>query len=266
MRGPVAGIEIIRGDVAAAPEHPVGGHHVVSARGSAAPECRLVSPAGFSLWLVDIELAAGGELHLPAIHGDEAIAVLSGRLQAGERICVPHGAVIVEAGAGEVVLRVLEDARIVHMGPSDPVVPTNGLNGTPLPGDAIHVVGPRGTYAAVEPGRDTHYFADSTCPTCRLTLLYTSRSREYVSETHSHSQDELIHLLWGELRLGSQVVRPGDTLAIAADRRYGFRSDEAGFGFLNYRRDASQQTVERGAPPRMEGGLVNGLEAVMDTA
>lgn len=262
----MAGIEIIRGDVAATPTHPVAGHRVASPPGAAAPECRLVSPAGFSLWLVDIELAAGGELHLPATHGDEAVAVLSGRLQVDDRICVARGAVVVEAGAGESVLRALDDARIVHMGPTDPSVPTDGLNGTPLPGNAIHVVGPRGTYAAVEPGRDTHYFADSTCPSCRLTLLYTSRTRQYVSETHSHSQDELIHLLWGELRLGSQVVRPGDTLAIAADRRYGFRSGEAGFGFLNYRRDASQQTVARDTPPRMEGGLANGLVAVMDMA
>jgi hypothetical protein len=128
----------------------------------------------------------------------------------------------------------------------------------------VHVVGPRGTYAAIEPGRDTHYYADSTCPTCRLTLLYTSRTGEYVSETHSHSTDELIHLLWGEVRLGSQVLRPGDTLAIDADRRYGFRSGPDGFGFLNYRREASQQTIARGSEPRMEGGLVNGLAPVMD--
>jgi len=263
----VAGIEIIRGETAAAtPTHPVDGHHVVGSRGSAEPECRLVSPPGFSLWLVDIELPAGGELRVPARHGDQAVAVLSGRLRVDERICVARGAVVIEAGAGEVVLGALDDAHIVHMGPTDPTVPSDGLNGAPFPGRSVHVVGPRGTYAAVEPGRDTHYFADSTCPTCRLTLLYTSRTREYVSETHSHSQDELIHLLWGELRLGSQVVQPGDTLAIAADRRYGFRSGADGFGFLNYRRDASQQTVERGSPPRMEGGLVNGLVAVMDTA
>ena len=88
--------------------------------------------------------------------------------------------------------------------------------------------------------------------------------QEYVSATHSHSTDELIHLVWGELRLGSQTMRPGDTLAVDADRRYGFRSGPDGFGFLNYRRDASEQVVERGSPPRREGGLVNGLTAVMD--
>jgi len=256
----VAGIEIVRGDTAtSAAAHPIAGHHV-----STSARCRLVSPPGFSLWLVSIDLPAGAELTLPATHGDESVAVLSGRLEVAGRTCEPDGAVIVEAGAGEVVLRAVVDARVVHMGPVDPLVPMDGLNGAPLPGDAVHVVGPRGTFAAIEPGRDTHYFADSTCPTCRLTLLYTSRTREYVSETHSHSQDELIHMLWGEIRLGSQVVRPGDTLAIAAHRRYGFRSPAEGFGFLNYRRDASEQTVERGALPRMEGGLVNGLVPVMD--
>ena len=258
----MAGIEIVRGDTATSTaRHPVTGHHV-----SDAARCRLVSPPGFPLWLVGIDLPAGSGLTLPAVHGDESVAVLEGRLEVDGRVCVSGGAVVVEAAAGETVLRARDDSRVVHMGPTDPAVPMDGLNGPPLPGHSVHVVGPRGTFAAIEPGRDTHYFADSTCPTCRLTLLYTSRTREYISDAHSHSQDELIHLLWGELRLGSQVARPGDTVAIAADRRYGFRSGPDGFGFLNYRRDASEQTVERGSRPRMEGGLVNGLVPVMDLA
>jgi len=224
----------------------------------------LVSPADYSLWLVVAELADGVALDLPPVHGDEAVYVLEGAMRVGTATCPADGTVVIEAGAGPTLVAD-GPTRVVHMGPRDPVVPGDGPNGpVTRPGDGVHVVGPRGTYAAIEPGRDTHYYADSTCDTCRLTLLSTSRTQRYVSETHSHSTDELIHVLWGELHLGRQVVGPGDTLAIDADRRYGFRTGPEGFRFLNYRRDASQQTIERGSTPRMEGGLVNGLAPVMD--
>jgi hypothetical protein len=260
----VAGIEVVHAtDVAEVDVHPIAGHTVTGRA-----RLRRVSPAQDSLWLVSGELAFGATLRLPAVHGDEAVYVLSGELRvtgdSQTATCGARGTVVIEAGAHP-VLTATADTRIVHVGPTEPTVPVGGLNGSPAPGgDRVHVVGEKGTYAAIEEHRDTHYYADSTCPTCRLTLLYTSRTQEHISATHSHSTDELIHLLWGELRLGSLVVRPGDTLAITKDRRYGFRSGPEGFAFLNYRRDASQQTVERGSPPRMEGGLVNGLTEVMD--
>lgn len=256
----MAGIEIVHAaDAVVLDRHPVAGHGF-----DGAATARLVSPAGYSLWLVVAELADGTSIEVPPVHGDEAVYVLSGALRAAGSTCPEDGTVVIEAGASPALVAV-GPTRVVHVGPRDAAVPTDGPNG-PIagPGTALHVVGPRGTYAAVEPGRDTHYYADSTCATCRLTLLSTARMQRYVSDTHSHSTDELIHLLWGELRLGNQVVRPGDTLAVDGDRRYGFRSGPEGFRFLNYRRDASQQTVARGSAPRMEGGLVNGLVPVMD--
>ena len=110
---------------------------------------------------------------------------------------------------------------------------------------------------------DSHYYADSTCPTCRLTLLSVARFGPYTSEPHSHTQDELIHVVSGALALGRQRVEPGDTLAIAAGVRYGFRGDDGGFLFLNYRSDASEQHWPDRAP-LTEGGAVNGLERVWD--
>jgi hypothetical protein len=256
----VAGISIVHAidnietESYAAPDHVVVG----------TSRSRIVSPQPYSLWLVTAELAAGSQLQFPAQHGDEAIYVTNGSLDVDGRLCPAQGTVVIESKAHP-LLRSLEPTTIVHVGPYDPTVPAGGLNGpVDHEGDHVHVVGPGGTYAAIEPGRDTHYFADSTCETCRLTLLYTSRSVPYISSTHSHSVDELIHVMWGELRLGNQVVNPGDTVAVAADRRYGFRSGPEGFGFLNYRSDASQQVVARGSEPRLEGGLANGMIPVMD--
>jgi hypothetical protein len=225
---------------------------------------RSLSPPDFPLWLVDSVLADGAQLTWPAVHGDEVVYVRSGALTVEGRTCPAGGAVVVESG---VVTRVgaTGQTRIVHVGPRDPRPPTTGLNGPADPdGHGVHVVGPRGTYATVTAERDTHYYADSTCPTCRITLLYTARSVPYESPTHSHSVDELIYVLAGEVRFGRRRLGPGSSVAITADRRYGFRSGPHGFAFLNYRADASAQTIERGSAPVMEGGLVHGLEPVMD--
>lgn len=225
---------------------------------------RRVSPDGFPLWLAVAELDDGARLAWPETHGDEVVYVLDGALGVEGRTCPAAGAVVVESGVASTV-EARGATRIVHAGPVAPQPPRGGLNGDPEPtGHGVHVVGPRGTWATVTGERDTHFYADSTCPTCRLTLLYTSRSVPYVSPTHSHSVDELIHLVGGEVWLGRRRLGPGSTLAIAADRRYGFRSGPDGFAFLNYRADASQQTIERGSPPVMEGGAVHGLEPVMD--
>jgi len=118
-------------------------------------------------------------------------------------------------------------------------------------------------FAAVGPGRDTRMFADSTCQTCRITFFTTGRDSEYVSSPHSHSVDEILYLMSGRIRFGSRELRPGDAVCIEGDRRYAFRSGPEGFAFLNYRRDASKQTIV-GDIPRLEGGLARGLTPVFD--
>ena len=106
-------------------------------------------------------------------------------------------------------------------------------------------------------------FADSSCETCRITLFLTGRDGPYTSSMHSHSADELMILVGGEVRFGSRRLHAGDAVAIVADHRYGFRSGDEGFAFLNYRRDASEQTTV-GDAARPEGGAARGLTLVND--
>jgi hypothetical protein len=171
--------------------------------------------------------------------------------------------VIVEASAPACV-SAPDGATLVHFGPRDPDPPVDGYYGAPA-GEprAVHVVGPGGTYAAIEPGRETRMFADSTCGTCRITLFFTGRDAEWRSAAHSHSADEILYLLRGTIHLGSYRLDPGDAVAIAGGRRYAFRSGPDGFAFLNYRRDASEQTTA-GGEPLLEGGRVRGLTLVND--
>lgn len=247
------GLAVCRyGDAEQFSSHPIPGHAVTGDL-----TARMLGPADYSLWLVELTVAAGAEIRFPAVHGDEALHVRSGAIEVGGRTCPEGGTIVVESAASP-VLRANEPTVLLHMGPSEPTRHEPSTDGSTL-----HVVGPDGWLALSGPGRTSRYYADSTCETCDLTLLYTSRTEPYESPAHSHSVDELIHVVWGSIRLGAYTVEPGDTLAVAADQRYGFRAD-AGFGFLNYRSAASVQTVDRNDEPIVEGGLVNGFTYVPD--
>lgn len=52
---------------------------------------------------------------------------------------------------------------------------------------------------------------------------------------HSHSEDEIIFVRDGELRLGERCYGPGTALAIAANARYGFHVGPQGLSFVNFR-------------------------------
>src|SRR4051794_39579089 len=176
-RGLMAKVEIVRvGEQELAPGYPVG-HRVAGG-----VRHRVVSPAGFSLWMLRAELDDRSTIEWPATHGDEAVYVLDGALEIDGRVAPAQGAAIVES---EVVTRAraVGLTRIVHMGPRDPAPPVDGLNGpAATDGHGVHVVGPRGTYANVTETADSHYYADSTCPTCRITLLSVGRSFAHLSE------------------------------------------------------------------------------------
>jgi uncharacterized cupin superfamily protein len=262
------GVTVIRSD-----EQPMTPGYLaptVSVEGDAASRWR--SPAEFPLWLVAARLSPGATLQWRAgensdegAHGDEAVYVLSGELRVGDRVCPTAGALIIEAGVDAQAEVGAESASVLHFGPARPGGPFDGPLGPPAPGArGVHVVGPLGTYAIQTTERDTHYYADSTCPTCRITLLHTGRTVPTNSAAHSHSQDELITLLSGEIIVGNRHLVAGDTIAIGADRRYAFRSGPSGFSFLNYRRDGAYMTTDRADPPRLEGGAANGLVLVND--
>jgi quercetin dioxygenase-like cupin family protein len=239
--------------------------------GYAAPSCSLRGDAssslvafdGFGLWAVRAELSPGASLVWDARHGDEGLYVVAGELRVGDRVCPSGGAVVVEAGV-VASASTAAGATVVHVGPHDAEPPRDGIHGPPAPEPrGVHVVGPRGLFAAIEPGRDTRMFADSTCPTCRITLFVSGRDGAYESVPHSHSADEIIYVLRGDVRFGSHLLEPHDAVAIEGGHRYAFRGGPDGFAFLNYRRDASEQTTAGGVPV-LEGGRARGLTPVND--
>jgi hypothetical protein len=55
---------------------------------------------------------------------------------------------------------------------------------------------------------------------------------------HSHTEDEIIFVREGELRVGNRAYGPGAALAIAANTKYGFQVGPAGLSFVNFRASA----------------------------
>ena len=225
--------------------------------------CRHLSPPDWPLWGLAAQFAAESTLRWDATHGDEVIYLAKGQVRTGGHTCSPEGVVIVEAGVPAVV-HVEEPSELLHFGSRGQKPPMDGHFGPSLPGCQVHVVGPGAVFASRTDTEETRIYADSTCPTCRPTLFYIKRNEEYVSGGHSHSQNELVHVLDGELHVGRRSIGVGETMAIEADFRYAFRAGPQGITFLNYRNDVSRQSIKRGDEPILEGGNAAGIPHVGD--
>ena len=207
---------------------------------------------GHTQWSVTARLDKDAELVWGDLHGDEAVYVLEGCLELEGQRCAARSALIVEAGAAGRA-RALEPTRIVHFGPTDPTPPAKGLFGPADPaGHRIRIVdedhsnparhvGPDGTVY------DLRFYADSTAPTCRLALFGMTADRASDAAVHSHTQDEIIHVLRGEIHVGRLVIGSGMSIAVQADQRYGFTAPGP-VEFLNYRCDVSHVIHPPNAP------------------
>jgi len=54
-------------------------------------------------------------------------------------------------------------------------------------------------------------------------------------QVHAHTEDEIIAVVEGELRLGSQVCGAGSSIFVPAKTLYGFKVGPQGVRFLNFR-------------------------------
>lgn len=212
----------------------------------------------YSLWASLVRLGDGASLTWSENHGDEVVAVLSGSLEI-DGVTVPTGgSVLVEAGTA-ITVRAPEACELIHYGPTDPVPPTAGAFGPArarTEGDpGYHVRGPLGrehrTMTFMDEQLDNAFHADSTCPTCRTTLLRVSAHGPMTFPSHLHSEDELIYVFNGGFMVGPMEAKAGTLLAVPAQRRYGIRSTTE-FEFLNYRRDVSTIQIKPNEEPRME--------------
>jgi hypothetical protein len=99
--------------------------------------------------------------------------------------------------------------------------------------------------------------ADASCPTCTVWLHENSFAplvadapvRDPEAGIHAHTEDEVIFVVSGELRLGSRRCGPGTAISIAATTMYGFTPGPDGLSFVNFRADIPREI-------RFKSGLV----------
>ncbi len=231
--------------------------------GYGAPACRLVrgrahssflGPEGYSLWLVTAALDAGATLEWDPHHGDEAVFVVDGELEVDGRRVGAQGTIIVELDARATV-RAVRPSRIAHFGPTS-IEPPVGLLGAAHPdGHGVHTLphDGRGVWAFDAGGvaYSLCYYADSTCPTCRIAFFRNTVHQPLTLSSHLHSEDEIVYLLGGDAQLGPLRLEPGMGIAISKGQRYRLRT-HAGFDFLNYRRNAATIQFGAHATPSLE--------------
>jgi hypothetical protein len=201
--------------------------------------CRLLSPDEYDLWLAVLEVAAGTALRWPDVHGEEGVYVLSGGLEVDGAVCAAGGAVIVESDV-PITARTTQPSRLVHVGSRTPA-PASTAPAADRHG--VHVVGPTGWFASGSEDRShARWFSDGTCPTCEIALFDVSSDEDPGrSRAHTHSADEIIYVVSGQMRLGRRLVPAGTSLCISGGTRYAQSAGPGGCTFLNYRKESSQQ-------------------------
>ena len=264
-------------------------HDILPSTGYAAPRrargvrwSKRVSPEPYSIWMTVSELDDGGTIEWDDLHGDDGVYVMTGALDveampsgaspsgaapsAETSRCPADGALIVESGV-TCTARAVGVTAVVHCGASHAEPPSDGLYDAPnATGHGVHVVGERGWFTSGDRERvAVRWFADSTCPTCRIALFHVLRAEGGVRDrSHTHTQDELIYVVGGSVVVGGVEHGPGTCLAIPALTRYSLTSGDDGFAILNHRRDVSVQAYRPGEPEELEGALARGGAVVND--
>lgn len=203
------------------------------------------------------EIGAHAKMAFRGDSTDVALFVWKGSIEGGGAELAEKSSAVVEheatlevaAGAyGATVLEFSLSAKSelartgghVHLLPRDRVPQTEGLGGNEGIGGALH--------------------ADAQCPTCSVWLHENSYAMaDKETAVHSHSEDEVIFVHTGSIRLGNRIYGPGTALAIAADTKYGFFSGPGGLGFVNFRGSSPTYTSGDGKTVMDEAELWRGL-------
>lgn len=189
------------------------------------------------LHLHRLTLPAGGALRI-ASPIDQLAYVWRGRVEAGGRKLEAGSSFIVEHGAALEVTGQAERSELLAFAAARPPE-------RPRAGGHVHLLpaacAPRAEALGGTAGLGGVMHADAACPSCELWLHENSFAPRDAppgagaAGVHAHSEDEIIFVLDGELRLGDRACGPGTALAIAADAFYSFSPGPLGLRFVNFR-------------------------------
>ncbi len=172
-----------------------------------------------------------GEVDRLAYVWQGAVAAGGCRLDAGSSLIVEHGRSLDLSGLADA-------SRVLTFAAAHPLAePRAGGHVHLLPAERVSRNGDLGA-SGVSGGM--HFASD--CPTCEIWLHENHfpgsepmPPEEQAKGVHSHSEDEIIFVTAGRIRLGTRLYGPGTALAIAADTLYSFTPGPEGLSFVNFR-------------------------------
>lgn len=217
-------------------------------------------------------LAPGAEARLGPFAGDCAVYLWRGDARADGVALAEGSSLVIERGAAQALLAGPGGATLVRYMTNPEIQP-------PRAGGHVHLLPepsvPRYAPGPGEQGASGGLHADGTCPTCSVWLHENTlpgmadEGAPEVAErgVHAHSEDEIIFITQGSMRLGNRLAGPGTALAIAADTFYSFTPGPEGLRFINFRPghpeafrmknggtfDEAGYWRERVSPPRYAG-------------
>lgn len=183
-------------------------------------------------------LAPGERMNIARQAADCVVYVWQGTVMAGGAQLASGSSAIVEAGEALAITSVTDAAVLtfaaaqparhgrsgghVHLLPADRVPKTAELSGSTGVGGGIH--------------------ADGQCATCEVWLHENHFApappmppEQAAKGIHSHSEDEVIFITAGAIRLGQKLFPAGTAVAIAADTLYAIAPGPEGMSFINFR-------------------------------
>ncbi|MDE2405671.1 MAG: hypothetical protein KGM17_13470 [Sphingomonadales bacterium] len=182
------------------------------------------------------ELAAGDTLTLAPPHHAIVVNVWTGPVTAGPTILPAGSTALVERG-GSLSLVAQEPARVLVFTSASPGNACSEGRVHLLPADRVPRCADLGGSSGV--GGGMH--ADASMPTCPVWLHENTLpglppdTLDSGAGVHCHSEDEIIFVIDGEIRLGNRISGPGTALFIAAGTMYAFLPGPAGLHFINFR-------------------------------
>lgn len=189
-------------------------------------------------------LAPGATLRIAGAPSDHVAYVWKGAVEAGGTTLEAGSNIVAELGTALTVTAGPEGATLIEFGTAArPAEAGAGGHLHLLPSSRVPRIE---TTAGLNVG--SAIFADSHCPTCRVWLHETEfRNGDEAIAVHSHSEDEVIFVTAGSIRLGNAVHGPGAALFVAADTNYGFSTGPEGLTFVNFRPSSPTYTAADGS-------------------
>lgn len=202
-------------------------------------------------------LGPGATARFEGRPADVAIFVWKGGVEAGGSHLESGSSVVVEFGASITLAARGEGATLLafnlrERGAGD----RSGMHVHLLPNESV----PRSAKLGGSEGVSGAIHADSQCPTCTIWMHENGYDQPDKETTvHSHSEDEVIFVTAGSMRLGRRMYGPGTALAIAANTKYGFFTGTDGLKFVNFRGSSPTYTSGDGSVVMDEAELWRSL-------